>query len=70
VTASGGSRDTAPAITEALQALADIYTRLNETSRRAQYYGFSLTALLEAGDAQSFGVFVRFLRTFPQPPIA
>src|SRR6202453_455902 len=59
----------APAHQEALQALADIYTRLNEPSLAAQYYGIQFDRLLEAGDgAKASAVFVRFLRTFPQPP--
>jgi tetratricopeptide (TPR) repeat protein len=59
----------APAHQEALQALADIYTRLNEPSVAAQYYGIQFDRLLEAGDgAKASAVFIRFLRSFPQPP--
>jgi diguanylate cyclase (GGDEF)-like protein len=58
----------APAHQEALQALADIYTRLNEPSLAAQYYGIQFDRLLEAGDgAKASAVFIRFLRSFPQP---
>src|SRR5580692_11319279 len=58
-----------PSHPEALQALADIYTRLNEPSMAAQYYGAQFDRLLEAGDgAKASAVFVRFLRPFPQPP--
>jgi len=58
----------APAHQEALQALADIYTRLNEPSVAAQYYGIQFDRLIEAGDgAKASAVFVRFLRSFPQP---
>jgi diguanylate cyclase (GGDEF)-like protein len=58
----------APAHQEALQALADIYTRLNEPSVAAQYYGIQFDRLLEAGDgAKASAVFIRFLRSFPQP---
>src|SRR6202050_3892945 len=58
----------APAHQEALQALADIYTRLNEPSLAAQYYGIQFDRLIEAGDgAQASAGFVRFLRFFPQP---
>jgi diguanylate cyclase (GGDEF)-like protein len=61
--------DEAPAHQEALQALADIYTRLNEPALAAQYYGIQFDRLVEAGDgAKASAVFVRFLRTFPQPP--
>jgi diguanylate cyclase (GGDEF)-like protein len=59
----------APAHQEALQALADIYTRLNEPALAAQYYGIQFDRLVESGDgAKASAVFVRFLRTFPQPP--
>jgi diguanylate cyclase (GGDEF)-like protein len=58
----------APAHQEALQALADIYTRLNEPFVAAQYYGIQFDRLLEAGDgAKASAVFIRFLRSFPQP---
>ena len=58
-----------PGHQEALQALADIYTRLNEPSVAAQYYGVQFDRLLEAGDHTKAGaIFTRFLRPFPQPP--
>jgi diguanylate cyclase (GGDEF)-like protein len=54
---------------EALQALADIYTRLNEPSQAAHYYAVQFDKLIEAGDAaKASAVFTRFLRPFPQPP--
>ena len=54
---------------EALQALADIYTRLNEPAVAAQYYGIQFDRLLEAGDhTKASAIFTRFLRPFPQPP--
>ncbi|MBZ5502939.1 MAG: chemotaxis protein CheW [Acidobacteriia bacterium] len=59
----------APAHQEALQALADLYTRLNEPARAAQYYAAQFDRLLEAGDAaKAVAIFARFLRPFPQPP--
>lgn len=59
----------APANQEALQALADLYTRLNEPVRAAQYYGLQFDRLVEAGDAaKASAIFSRFLRTIPQPP--
>jgi len=59
----------APAHQEALQALADIYTRLNEPALAAQYYGVQFDRLLEAGDhTKASAIFSRFLRPFPQPP--
>jgi diguanylate cyclase (GGDEF)-like protein len=59
----------APSNSEALQALADIYTRLNEPALAAQYYGIQFDRLVEGGDgAKASAVFLRFLRPFPQPP--
>jgi diguanylate cyclase (GGDEF)-like protein len=59
----------APANSEALQALADIYTRLNEPALAAQYYGIQFDRLVEGGDgAKASAIFLRFLRAFPQPP--
>jgi diguanylate cyclase (GGDEF)-like protein len=59
----------APANQEALQALADIYTRLNEPALAAQYYGAQFDRHIEAGDvAKAAAIFTRFLRSFPQPP--
>ncbi|HXQ25355.1 MAG TPA: diguanylate cyclase [Candidatus Acidoferrales bacterium] len=61
--------DEVPAHQEALQALADIYTRLNEPAQAAQYYGAQFDRLLDAGDgAKASAIFSRFLRPFPQPP--
>ncbi len=54
---------------EAVQALADIHTRLNEPALAAQYYGFQFDRLIDGGDAsKASAIFTRFLRTFPQPP--
>ena len=59
----------APGHQEALQALADIHTRLNEPAVAAQYYGVQFDRLLETGDhTKASAVFTRFLRPFPQPP--
>jgi diguanylate cyclase (GGDEF)-like protein len=59
----------APDHQESLQALADIYTRLNEPALAAQYYGIQFDRLIESGDgAKASAVFVRFLRLHPQPP--
>jgi diguanylate cyclase (GGDEF)-like protein len=58
-----------PAHQEALQALADLYTRLNDPARAAQYYTAQFDRLLDAGDAaKAAAIFTRFLRAFPQPP--
>ncbi len=61
--------DEVPSHPEALQALADIYTRLNEPAMAAQYYGAQFDRLLETGDAaKASAIFMRFLRPYPQPP--
>ena len=58
-----------PSHQEALQALADIHTRLNEPELAAQYYGAQFDRLLEVGDAaKASAIFGRFLRPYPQPP--
>jgi diguanylate cyclase (GGDEF)-like protein len=60
--------DESPAHQEALQALADIYTRLNEPELAAQYYGAQFDRLLEVGDAaKASAIFSRFLRPYAQP---
>ena len=54
---------------EAIQALADIYTRLNEPALAAQYYGAQFDRLVDAGNAaKASAIFARFLKTVPQPP--
>lgn len=60
--------DEVPSHQESLQALADIYTRLNEPGRAAQYYAVQFDRLLETGDlAKATAIFSRFLRQMPQP---
>src|ERR1700751_186000 len=61
--------DDVPSNQEAIQALADIYTRLNEPALAAQFYGTQFDRLVDTGDAsKATAIFTRFLRTFPQPP--
>ncbi|MGA9882361.1 MAG: diguanylate cyclase [Candidatus Acidiferrales bacterium] len=61
--------DEVPSHQESLQALADIYTRLNEPARAAQYYAIQFDRLIESGDtAKGTAIFSRFLRPLPQPP--
>ncbi len=61
--------DEVPSHQESLQALADIYTRLNEPARAAQYYAIQFDRLIEAGDlAKASAIYSRFLRPSPQPP--
>jgi diguanylate cyclase (GGDEF)-like protein len=58
-----------PSHQEALQSLADLYTRLNEPALAAKYYGTQFDRLLDAGDAaKASAIFTRFLRPIPQPP--
>jgi diguanylate cyclase (GGDEF)-like protein len=64
-----GVLEEAPSHQEALQALADIYTRLNEPSLAAPYYALQFDRLLEVNDAaKAAAIYTRFLRQFPQPP--
>jgi diguanylate cyclase (GGDEF)-like protein len=64
-----GVLEEAPTNQEAMQALADIYTRLNEPGLAAPYYGMQFDRLLEVSDAaKASAIFTRFLRPFPQPP--
>jgi diguanylate cyclase (GGDEF)-like protein len=61
--------DEAPSHGEAVQGLADLYTRLNEPEQAAQYFGIQFDRLLEVGDgAKATAIFGRFLRPYPQPP--
>ncbi|MDE3110340.1 MAG: tetratricopeptide repeat protein, partial [Acidobacteriota bacterium] len=61
--------DEVPSHQESLQALADIFTRLNEPARAAQYYAIQFDRLIEAGDlAKASAIFSRFLKPMPQPP--
>jgi diguanylate cyclase (GGDEF)-like protein len=64
-----GVLEEVPNHSEAAQALADIYTRLNEPGLAAPYYGLQFDRLLEVSDAaKASAIFTRFLRQFPQPP--
>ena len=64
-----GVLEESPNHQEALQALADIYTRLNEPAMAAPYYGMQFDRLLEMNDAaKASAIFTRFLHHFPQPP--
>ena len=68
VTEYQGVLDEAPSHQEALQALADIYTRLNEPGLAAPYYGLQFDRLIEVSDvAKATAIYTRFLRQFPQP---
>lgn len=61
--------DEMPSNQEALQALPDLYTRLNDPARAAQYYGIQFDKLIDAGDAlKAAAIYTRFLKPFPQPP--
>jgi diguanylate cyclase (GGDEF)-like protein len=61
--------DESPSHSEAVQGLADLYTRLNEPEQAAQYFGIQFDKLLDVGDAaKASAIFGRFLRPYPQPP--
>ncbi|HXW55497.1 MAG TPA: tetratricopeptide repeat protein [Candidatus Cybelea sp.] len=61
--------DESPSHQEAVQALADLYTRLSEPHKAAQYYGLQFDRLVESGDAlKAAAIFTRFLRQSSQPP--
>jgi diguanylate cyclase (GGDEF)-like protein len=58
-----------PSSLEAIQALADLYSRLNEPHKAAQYYGQQFDRLVDSGDAlKAAAIFTRFLRQSSQPP--
>jgi diguanylate cyclase (GGDEF)-like protein len=58
-----------PSNQEAIQALADLHTRLGDPARAAHYFGIQFDKLIDAGDSAKAGaIFARFLRQFPQPP--
>jgi diguanylate cyclase (GGDEF)-like protein len=61
--------DETPSHSEAVQGLADLYTRLNEPEQAAEYFGIQFDRLLDVGDAaKATAIFGRFLRPYPQPP--
>jgi diguanylate cyclase (GGDEF)-like protein len=61
--------DEVPSHQESLQALADIYTRLNEPSRAAYYYAVNFDRLVETGDfAKASAIYSRFLRGVQHSP--
>ena len=61
--------DEAPSHSEAVQGLADLYTRLNEPEQAAEYFGIQFDRLLDVSDAaKATAIFGRFLRPYPQPP--
>jgi diguanylate cyclase (GGDEF)-like protein len=54
---------------EAVQALADIHSRLEEPEIAAQYYALQFDRLVDLGDSvKAAAIFTRVLRTYPQPP--
>jgi diguanylate cyclase (GGDEF)-like protein len=58
-----------PANQEAIQALGDIYTRLNDPVQAAHYYGLVFDRLADAGDStRAAALFTRFLKSVEQPP--
>jgi diguanylate cyclase (GGDEF)-like protein len=58
-----------PSSLEAIQALADLYSRLNEPHKATQYYGLQFDRLVDLDDAlKAAAIFTRFLRQSSQPP--
>jgi diguanylate cyclase (GGDEF)-like protein len=54
---------------ESIQALGDLYTRLNEPVRAAQYYGMLFDKLTDSGDnTRAAALFSRFLKGVQQSP--
>jgi diguanylate cyclase (GGDEF)-like protein len=61
--------DESPTNQEAIQALADLYSRLSDPVSAAHFYGLQFDRLLESADAaKAAAVYTRFLRGVPQPP--
>jgi tetratricopeptide (TPR) repeat protein/GGDEF domain-containing protein len=53
---------------ESIQALGDIYTRLNEPERAAKYYGIIFDRFADSRDyAKAQALYTRFLKPYPQP---
>jgi len=54
---------------EAVQALGDLYTRLNDPVRAAQYYGMLFDRFADAGDStKATAIYSRFLKGVQQSP--
>ncbi len=54
---------------EAVQALGDLYTRLGDPVRAAQYYGMLFDRLTDSGDAtRAAALYSRFLKSVQQSP--
>ncbi len=61
--------DASPTNQEAIQALGDLYVRLNEPARAQTFYGLQVDRLVEVRDAvKALALYSRFLRGVPQPP--
>jgi tetratricopeptide (TPR) repeat protein/GGDEF domain-containing protein len=61
--------DASPTNQEAIQALGDLYVRLNEPARAQTFYGLQVDRLIEVRDAvKALALYSRFLRGVPQPP--
>ncbi len=57
-----------PSNQECIQALGDLYNRLNEPEHAAQYYGQIFDRLADSRDiAKASAVYAKFLRAYPQP---
>jgi tetratricopeptide (TPR) repeat protein/GGDEF domain-containing protein len=58
-----------PTNQESVQALGDLYTRLNEGEKASQYYGLIFDRLADSRDvAKASAIYARFLKPYAQPP--
>jgi tetratricopeptide (TPR) repeat protein/GGDEF domain-containing protein len=58
-----------PTNQESIQALGDLYTRMNEAEKASQYYGLIFDRLADSRDvAKASAIFTRFLKPHPMPP--
>ena len=57
-----------PTNQESIQALGDLYTRMNEPEKASQYYGLIFDRLADSRDvAKASAIFTRFLKPYPLP---
>ncbi len=61
--------DAYPANQEIMQSLGDLYVRMNEPQRAAQYYGMLFDKLADSKDTnKALALYTRFLKPTVQPP--
>ena len=58
-----------PTNQESIQALGDLYTRMQEPEKASQYYGLIFDRLADSRDvAKASAIFTRFLKPYAMPP--